>query len=152
MPSILNYSAKIAIPCSGYYYYEPLSLTLQCTLYTVQCTVYNVHYIGMENGYSHWGISASTLWEVHRNMYNWWELYHCYHCTHWLSQFFYLLAYIWSKPVQQTTFRKILLPWAGFFLPEKRVSSSSLDIISKIFNFRSLVYSLASLLIYLSDI
>ena len=35
MPSILNYSAKIAIPCSRYHYYEPLSLTVQSTLYII---------------------------------------------------------------------------------------------------------------------
>ena len=87
--------------------------------------------------------------EVHHNISNWWEF------SHWsrrLSQCLYLqylLAYIWSKPVQQISFGKILLLWAGFFLPE-RVPSSSLDVISNIFNFRSLV--LASLLISLSNI
>ena len=42
MPSILNFSAKIAIPCSGYHYHGPLSLTIQCTVYNVQCTMYSV--------------------------------------------------------------------------------------------------------------
>ena len=57
MPSILNCSAKIAIPYSGYHYYEPLSLT--------------VHYIGMENGYRHRGVSTpkkfTTIYPIDEN-------------------------------------------------------------------------------------
>ena len=48
MPSILNYSENIAIPCSGYHYYEQLSLTVQCTLYTTLYTT--VHCILYRNG------------------------------------------------------------------------------------------------------